>query len=251
MGPRPLPSMPAISPLLSLWLLSLLLFSGCQPAGPIIDHYAKAQELAAQIKSEKGLEDYSDAAYEVVMQELQLVPEDSANRPRARSWLKEIQKARRAKLFKVEVEDYQAYKAKPTKKRRAGNRGAPPGWNSYEVNVDVAAIRARVSGGQPVSKGAGRPRAAKAYAAPASYSGASVTIYTTSWCGICKAAKAYMRQKGVSYIEKDIEKDSGAKAEAAAKTGGVTSVPIIDVNGQIMVGFEKAALDRMLAKAGR
>ena len=73
-----------------------------------------------------------------------------------------------------------------------------------------------------------------------------VTIYTTTWCGFCKTAKNYMDSLGVEYQEKDVEKDPDAGAEAVYKSGQM-GVPIIDVNGQIIVGFDKPALDKAFA----
>ena len=54
-----------------------------------------------------------------------------------------------------------------------------------------------------------------------------------------------MRSKGIPFIEKDIEKDPGAKAALVHKLGKV-SVPVLEVNGQTLVGFDASALDRML-----
>lgn len=69
-----------------------------------------------------------------------------------------------------------------------------------------------------------------------------VTIYTTTWCGFCKMAKNYMNQLGVKYDEKDVEKDPAAANEAVQKSGQM-GVPVIDVNGTIILGFDKPMLD--------
>ena len=73
-----------------------------------------------------------------------------------------------------------------------------------------------------------------------------VIIYTTVWCGFCKMAKKYMDQLGVKYEEKDVEKDPTAAAEAVEKSGQM-GVPVIDVNGKIIVGFDKPHLDEALS----
>ncbi len=78
------------------------------------------------------------------------------------------------------------------------------------------------------------------------YTEVMVTIYTTTWCGFCKTAKQYMDSLGIKYTEKDVEKDPDAGAEAVVKSGQM-GVPIIDVNGTIIVGFDKPALDKALA----
>ena len=52
-----------------------------------------------------------------------------------------------------------------------------------------------------------------------------VIMYSTTWCGFCKKAKAYFRLKGISFAEKDIEKSPQAKSEYQSYGGG--GVPLI------------------------
>jgi glutaredoxin len=79
---------------------------------------------------------------------------------------------------------------------------------------------------------------------------APVIVYKTSWCGVCKQLEKYLQKKGVEYVAKDIEKDRTAAAElqAKAKQAGVPtgSVPMIDVGGKLLRGFDKNALDKLL-----
>ncbi len=72
-----------------------------------------------------------------------------------------------------------------------------------------------------------------------------VTIYSTTWCGFCHTAKRYLDQLGVKYTDKDAERDPGAGMEAVQKSGQM-GVPVIDVNGTIIVGFDKPRLDEAL-----
>ncbi|MGH9858108.1 MAG: glutaredoxin family protein [Acidobacteriota bacterium] len=72
-----------------------------------------------------------------------------------------------------------------------------------------------------------------------------VIIYTTTWCGFCKTAKNYMDSLGVKYEEKDVERDQNAAMEAVEKSNQM-GVPVIDVNGTIIVGFNKSLLDQTL-----
>lgn len=79
---------------------------------------------------------------------------------------------------------------------------------------------------------------------------ADVIVYKTDWCGVCKQLTAYLDRKGVKYVAKDIEKDSAAAGELRAKaeksrikTG---SVPVIDVRGELMVGFDRSRLEQLL-----
>jgi len=82
-----------------------------------------------------------------------------------------------------------------------------------------------------------------------------VIVYGTSWCGACKAAQAYLRGHHIPFVEKDIEKDRAAEAElerkaqrAGLKLGGV---PVIDVAGQLTMGYDPGTLSRLWAQAQR
>jgi glutaredoxin len=82
---------------------------------------------------------------------------------------------------------------------------------------------------------------------------AKVIIYGASWCGPCHQAADYLKSRGIAYEMKDIEETPGAAAEMrekltrAGQHGG--SIPVLDVRGQIIVGFSTQAIDRALAKA--
>ena len=75
-----------------------------------------------------------------------------------------------------------------------------------------------------------------------------VIIYTTSWCSYCKKALEHLDERGVDYVEKDIEEDTDAEREYLDKSGGRRGVPLIDVGGQIMQGYSRQRLDQMLEK---
>jgi glutaredoxin len=79
----------------------------------------------------------------------------------------------------------------------------------------------------------------------------AVIIYGASWCGPCHQAAAYLKQRGVAFVEKDIEQDGSAAREMHAKLANAGmrggSIPVIDVRGKLMVGFDQGAVDRALA----
>lgn len=85
---------------------------------------------------------------------------------------------------------------------------------------------------------------------PAVPESSGVTLYMASWCGACRAAAAYMKQRGVDFVEKDIEKDAAANSEmrAKAKAAGKTprGVPVIDFHGNILLGFDQGELARLI-----
>lgn len=70
-----------------------------------------------------------------------------------------------------------------------------------------------------------------------------VIIYTAVWCGFCHMAKRYMDELGIKYIEKDVERDPQAAREAIQKSGQM-GVPVIDVDGTIILGFDRPRLDQ-------
>lgn len=72
-----------------------------------------------------------------------------------------------------------------------------------------------------------------------------VKIYTTQWCHFCHAAKSYLDEKGVKYEEIDIENDGRASADIIERAGQDT-VPIIEADGKIIIGFDKKKIDGVL-----
>ena len=73
--------------------------------------------------------------------------------------------------------------------------------------------------------------------------GKKVIIYTTNWCGYCKKAKKYFKEKGISYTEMDIERSKKAKIQFE-KLGG-KGVPVILVGNKSMSGFSEAGFERL------
>ena len=71
-----------------------------------------------------------------------------------------------------------------------------------------------------------------------------VTIYTTPTCVYCKMAKEFLKQNNVEYTEKDVAEDDAARQEAIQKSGQM-GVPVIEVDGNIMVGFDKSKLSEL------
>ena len=93
-------------------------------------------------------------------------------------------------------------------------------------------------------------RAASASPESASASSGGVVLYTTTWCGICKKAKAWLKAKNIAFTEKDVEKDHSATEELVAKCKAAhtrpSGVPVLDARGKILVGFDAASYERAL-----
>ncbi len=78
-------------------------------------------------------------------------------------------------------------------------------------------------------------------------SGKKVVIYSTPTCPICKRAKAYLTEKGISYQDIDVAASSEAARELIKKSGQM-GVPGIIVYDEMLIGFNQAKLDELLAK---
>ena len=74
---------------------------------------------------------------------------------------------------------------------------------------------------------------------------ANVIIYSTPTCVYCKMAKQFFSKNNVQYIEHNVATDMKAREEMVSKSGQL-GVPVIDVDGQIFVGFDQDGLSKAL-----
>ena len=74
---------------------------------------------------------------------------------------------------------------------------------------------------------------------------ASVKIYTTPSCVYCKMAKEFLTEKGIEFTDYDLSVDMEKREEVVKKTGQM-AVPVIEVDGEMMVGFDKDKLSSLL-----
>ncbi len=72
-----------------------------------------------------------------------------------------------------------------------------------------------------------------------------ITVYSAVWCAFCHAAKDYFDKLGVAYTDEDVEKNPTAGAEAVEKSGQ-RGIPVIDIAGDIIVGFDRPKIDAAL-----
>jgi glutaredoxin len=130
--------------------------------------------------------------------------------------------------------------------RMRGASRAPRGGRARQVlEVDEldAASMARAQGRPETSLSR---RAASL--APVRFDG-PVTIYGTSWCGYCRVARAHLRARGVAFQDLDVEKspEAGRALLALRRRHGLGSgVPVIDLGGRVVQGFDRAAIDAIL-----
>lgn len=73
----------------------------------------------------------------------------------------------------------------------------------------------------------------------------SVTVYSTPTCPYCVMAKNYFKQNNVQYTDFDVSRDQNAAREMVDKTGQM-GVPVIDIDGKIIVGFQPEVFQELL-----
>lgn len=66
-----------------------------------------------------------------------------------------------------------------------------------------------------------------------------VKVYTTPTCAYCHALMDWLEEKGVEYIEMD-----------ATKEKNISAVPVTEINGERIVGFDRPAIKKALKRAG-
>jgi glutaredoxin 3 len=86
--------------------------------------------------------------------------------------------------------------------------------------------------------------------APLSLADVHVIVYTTSWCSVCKRAKAWMTDRGIAYEERDIETSSENSREMRALNPR-GSIPTFDVDGAVMVGFSEGYFMSTMRRAAQ
>ena len=75
-----------------------------------------------------------------------------------------------------------------------------------------------------------------------------IIIYTLPSCGYCQQAKEYFKSRKIKFKEVNVDSDPASQKEMILKSGQF-SVPVIDINGRIIVGYQKNTLDEILANS--
>ena len=73
----------------------------------------------------------------------------------------------------------------------------------------------------------------------------SVTVYSTPTCPFCKQTKAYLKEHEVVFADIDVMNDQEKASEMIQKSGQM-GVPVIDVDGEIVIGFDQKKLAELL-----
>lgn len=75
----------------------------------------------------------------------------------------------------------------------------------------------------------------------------AVLLYSTPSCGYCRLAKNYLRENKIPFTEYNVASDS-QKAEEMVRKSGQMGVPVLDINGRIIVGFDRMAIEQALKR---
>lgn len=75
----------------------------------------------------------------------------------------------------------------------------------------------------------------------------AIKIYTTPTCSFCTKAKTYFRENRIPFTEYNVARDQ-RKADEMLKKSGQTGVPVIEINGRVIVGFNKPEIEKALKR---
>lgn len=73
----------------------------------------------------------------------------------------------------------------------------------------------------------------------------SIKVYSTNSCPYCTMAKEYLKEKNIAFEDINVNEDQEKAREMVEKSGQM-GVPVLDINGEIVVGFDRAKIDSLL-----
>ena len=74
-----------------------------------------------------------------------------------------------------------------------------------------------------------------------------VTVYSTPTCPYCVMAKRYLSERGIKYEDVNVAADQSRALEMLTKTGQM-GVPVLDIGGHVIIGFDRNAIEHALAQ---
>lgn len=109
------------------------------------------------------------------------------------------------------------------------------------VNAEVKEFKEDTTG-VPTTKETPQRAKSGSFKEKRPYGDIHVIMYMTSWCPYCAKARNFLRSLDVHLIEYNVERDKNKREEMLGKSGGSTGVPLIDVEGTIIRGYNPDAL---------
>ncbi len=132
---------------------------------------------------------------------------------------------------------------KSTKTVRTPSR-APSPWVSVSVLAFALALGLFATG--QIAKGSNGQRTTASDSSQEAVEEPAVTLYATSWCGWCRKTRSLLTELDVVYREVDVENDPEGRKEFHSKTGGRSGVPVLDVAGTLVRGYNEKRIRRLL-----
>lgn len=74
---------------------------------------------------------------------------------------------------------------------------------------------------------------------------AEVTVYSTPTCPWCVKAKQFLKEHKIKFVDKNVAEDEKARNEMVEKSGQM-GVPVLDIKGKVIVGFDVEAIKKAL-----
>ena len=99
-----------------------------------------------------------------------------------------------------------------------------------------------------MSRASRRSRVPATLSRPTTESTHRVLAYTAPGCSWCVRVKQYLRQRNVRFREVDVSRDAAAARDLARRTGQM-GVPVVEIDGDLVIGFDKPRIDRLLGLA--
>ena len=71
-----------------------------------------------------------------------------------------------------------------------------------------------------------------------------VTVYSAEWCAWCHKVKDFLKQNKIQFEEKNV--DDPKNAEECVKKSGQGGIPVTEIDGQIVIGFDQKKIKELL-----
>ncbi|MCE5198986.1 MAG: glutaredoxin family protein [Armatimonadota bacterium] len=75
----------------------------------------------------------------------------------------------------------------------------------------------------------------------------NITVYSTPTCPYCRQAKEFLQERGVAFTDLNVATDLEARNAMVQKSGQL-GVPVIEVDGNIVIGFNKSKLEELISQ---
>jgi glutaredoxin 3 len=72
-----------------------------------------------------------------------------------------------------------------------------------------------------------------------------VKLYSTPYCPYCSTLKQYLKDKGVEFTDIDVSQNEQERDDMVKKSDQI-GVPVLDIDGSIIIGFDKEKIDKLL-----